>query len=239
MSDIKRIGDSGIHTIEGNIAGDLAAQFTKQREKQQKEYEALKNKIKESNKAVIGQINDKFSSTIDSAEQEFRRKTIGLVSAEDFRKASEETGKAQKLYDEQLLLDKEQQIEKDRLNEVLKAKERQIKRKKALSALSFADEEENSDSEQPNVKSRKVNAEPKGKADEVTKNIPKKPTSLKNPNVDTSFLPDARREKEIELQKEKLKKEWLEEQERIKEEVILVCLFYFIINIGLYFRNLK
>lgn len=210
MTDIRRVGESGVYTSEGNIAGDLAAQFTKEREKQQKEYESLKNRIKENNKAVVGQINEKFSSAVDSAEHEFRRKTVGLVTAEEFRKASAEAGQAQKKLEEENLLNRQKQLEKDREDEALRAKERQIKRKKALATLSFAaddDEEEREEEDLPITKIRKLNDDSNSKK------------SLKNPNVDTSFLPDPRREKELELKREQLKQEWLEEQEKIKAEV--------------------
>lgn len=43
----------------------------------------------------------------------------------------------------------------------------------------------------------------------------------KNPNVDTSFLPDREREREMREQREKLKKEWIEEQDKIKSERLL------------------
>lgn len=42
----------------------------------------------------------------------------------------------------------------------------------------------------------------------------------KNPNVDTSFLPDREREEKERLERELLRKQWLAEQDRIKEEVI-------------------
>jgi protein FAM50 len=202
MTDIRRIGEAGVHTIEGNIAGDLAAQFTKEREKQQQEYEVIKNKIKAANNAVVGKINDKFNSAVDNADQEFRKKTVGLVSADDFRKASEEATNAQKAFQESQLLEKQKSLQHHVADEEVRAKTREDKRKKTLATLSFGMEEDNNDD------------------DEVI--IPKKKSkNLKNPNVDTSFLPDPRREKEIELQKEQLKKEWLEKQELIKAEVSL------------------
>lgn len=34
MTDIKRVGDSGIHTVEGNVAGGRAAKLTKIRDQQ-------------------------------------------------------------------------------------------------------------------------------------------------------------------------------------------------------------
>ena len=45
--------------------------------------------------------------------------------------------------------------------------------------------------------------------------------SKKNPNVDTSFLPDRERERGMLEQREKLKKEWLEDQERTKSEMFV------------------
>lgn len=51
----------------------------------------------------------------------------------------------------------------------------------------------------------------------------------KNPNVDTSFLPDREREREKREQREKLKKEWIEEQDKIKSKSFCSfrLLFYF------------
>lgn len=43
----------------------------------------------------------------------------------------------------------------------------------------------------------------------------------KNPNVDTSFLPDRERERDMREQREKLKKEWIEEQDKVKSERLL------------------
>jgi len=53
---------SGIHTVEGNVAGSRAARLTKQREAQKAEYESYKNKIKEQNSAAVGRIDDKFNA---------------------------------------------------------------------------------------------------------------------------------------------------------------------------------
>lgn len=51
MTDIRRVGDTGIHTVEGNVAGIKASRLTKKRDAQQAEYQAAKNKIKEQNAA--------------------------------------------------------------------------------------------------------------------------------------------------------------------------------------------
>ncbi len=82
MTDIRRVGDSGIHTIEGNVAGARAAELTKQREKEQAEYESVKNKIKHQNSVSVGRIDDKFNAASDILEQEFKKRTVGLVTAE-------------------------------------------------------------------------------------------------------------------------------------------------------------
>lgn len=48
----------------------------------------------------------------------------------------------------------------------------------------------------------------------------------KNPDVDTSFLPDRYREEEERLDRENLRKQWLAEQERIKNETIEIVYSY-------------
>jgi protein FAM50 len=53
----------GIHTVEGNVAGERAARLAKEREKEQQQYEAVKNKIKEQNSAKLGKIDDKFNTS--------------------------------------------------------------------------------------------------------------------------------------------------------------------------------
>ncbi|KAJ3148284.1 hypothetical protein HDU89_004881 [Geranomyces variabilis] len=48
----------------------------------------------------------------------------------------------------------------------------------------------------------------------------------KNPTVDTSFLPDREREEEERLEREKLREVWLEQQEKIKLDKILITYSY-------------
>jgi protein FAM50 len=74
--------------------------------------------------------------------------------------------------------------------------------------------EENGDAD--NGKKR---ASPNEDNDEVDK--PSKRAKLrKNPNVDTSFLPDREREEEDRRERERLRQEWLKRQEEIKNEEI-------------------
>lgn len=196
MTDIKRIGDSGVHTVEGNVAGNRAAQLTKQRDQQKAEYESVKNKIKTDNAATIGSIDNKFSSASDVLEQEFRRKTVGLVSADDFRKAREEATDT-KAESQKHAEWKEQKAAANKLQA------RELKRKKIASSLSFEmDGEED--------------------AEEAESEVFKNKKRLKDPSVDTSYLPDRERDREINEKKAQLQKEWLDRQEQIKNEVLFV-----------------
>ena len=236
MTDIRRIGDSGVHTVEGNVAGGRAARLTKERDAQQAEYEAIKGKIKEQNAVGIGRIDDKFNVASDAVEQEFRKRTVGLVSAEDFRKArdivnSESlTDQTQKLADERKAL------------EELKKKERAEKRKKLASSLSFDLEEEPvsftkaskiqfTDNASSNCSTAASSAEHVSTTATTTtaaievlggegkESPPFKKKVMKNPEVDTSYLPDRDRDLMREREKARLRDEWLQQQEVIKNEV--------------------
>lgn len=93
------------------------------------------------------------------------------------------------------------------------------KRKKAAKAtLSFAlddegGEEEGSGSSTPNL-------EPNGEKPA------KRAKFRKNPNVDTSFLPDREREEAERREREELRQEWIRRQEEMKQEEIEVTYSY-------------
>lgn len=196
MTDIRRVGDAGIHTVEGNVAGNRAVKLTKQRDAQKAEYEAVKNKIKEDNAAIIGKIDDKFSSASDAQEQEFRRKTVGLVSADEFRRAREAANDSKTGPSEELLAQQEKRQQENKLEA------RELKRKKMASSLSF-DVEDGAE----------------GEEEEDVTSLLKAKKRLKDPTVDTSYLPDRERDRELNEKRQQLQKEWLEKQEQIKNEV--------------------
>ncbi|KAI8094074.1 FAM50A protein [Thamnidium elegans] len=50
--------------------------------------------------------------------------------------------------------------------------------------------------------------------------VPKKRKMLKDPTIDTSFLPDREREERERIEREELRKEWILKQEEIKNELI-------------------
>ena len=134
MTDIKRVGDSGVYTKEGMVAGSRAAGLTKQREKEQAEYEAKKNAIKDMNSSGLGSIGAKFSSSTERAEQEFKKRTVGLVTADDFRKARESVDESAKEYE------RKSKEEKEAI-ECKKKADREKKRKKLERELEETNEE--------------------------------------------------------------------------------------------------
>ena len=54
----------------------------------------------------------------------------------------------------------------------------------------------------------------------------KKRRIIKNPDVDTSFLPDRQREEEENRLREQLRQEWVEKQEKLKNEDIEITFSY-------------
>lgn len=104
---------------------------------------------------------------------------------------------------------------------------RMRKRKKAAKAtLSFAMDDEGEDEEPANVdEGRRSSSKDK---EEVSEDGPpsKKGKFRKNPNVDTSFLPDREREEAERKERERLRVEWLDKQEETKTEEIEVVYSY-------------
>ena len=107
-------------------------------------------------------------------------------------------------------------IQKQKNDEEKKIMKEQ-KRKKLQASLSFADDEDFDDNKDDNIE------------------LYKKKTK-KNPSVDTSYLPDAERDRALEEKKEKLRMEWLEQQEVIKNEllevgmILLLFIIYYLLS---------
>lgn len=98
------------------------------------------------------------------------------------------------------------------------------KRKKAAKAtLSFAmDEDEEGGGEgTPTGGSISPSPVPKDTSvDDISEQPAKRSKFRKNPNVDTSFLPDRDREEAERKERERLRQEWLKKQEEMKQEEI-------------------
>lgn len=181
--------------------GARAMALMKRREKMKADIEAAKNKISEKHK--IADISNKFSTHYDVVEQQLKSSTIGLVTLDQMRAKQEDLVRE---HEKQLAA----KIKSDETeSESSKKKQKKIKLKQT-SALSFnLDEDEGGeDSDDQPV-------------------VPLKKKKLgKNPDVDTSFLPDRDREEMERLEREKIRQEWVEKQEKIKNEDVEITYSY-------------
>lgn len=252
MTDIKVVADTGIYTVEGQVSGARAAALNKKREQDREKYEQLKQQIKNQNSLSVGRIDDKFRSASDALEQDFRAKTIGLVSGASYRAAREAV-------DDALLRQAEREKLENEAQQVVQASkklEREKRRKKMSATLSFNEDDEEDGDGDGDGGSVEAHGKGKGKqmdcddgkeAEKLTSNAgyntgkntesgesegdneesrKKKMKLMKNPNVETSFLPDRERDLQLQREKERLRQEWLEQQEAIKKEKLLVVYSY-------------
>ncbi|XP_029785581.1 protein FAM50A [Suricata suricatta] len=159
-------------------------------------------------------IDKKFSAHYDAVEAELKSSTVGLVTLNDMKAKQEALVKER----EKQLAKKEQSKELQLKLEKLREKERKKEAKRKISSLSFTleEEEEAGDEEEEE-------AEEELEREEITT---KKRKLGKNPDVDTSFLPDRDREEEENRLREELRQEWEAKQEKIKSEEIEITFSY-------------
>ncbi|KAB1253010.1 Protein FAM50A [Camelus dromedarius] len=179
----------------------------KKREKQREQMEQMKQRIAEEN-IMKSNIDKKFSAHYDAVEAELKSSTVGLVTLNDMKAKQQALVKER----EKQLAKKEQSKELQLKLEKLREKERKKEAKRKISSLSFTlEEEEEAGEEEEEV----VMYEEELEREEVTT---KKRKLGKNPDVDTSFLPDRDREEEENRLREELRQEWEAKQEKIKSE---------------------
>jgi len=172
-----------------------------QRELEHEKYvEALK-KVKEQ-KAATASIQEKFADKQDNTEELLNEGTTGRQSLNDYRRKRERIQREMS----QMLKPPEEEKKKRQKIEVPKQKGR----------LSFNDEDHEESDEEPVFKKQKSSSA-----------VFMKRKIGKDPSVDTSFLPDKDRDEELERDAERKKLEWLDEQERIKEEFVRVDYCYY------------
>ena len=210
---------------EGRREEALVKQRTQMREEFERQKQSL---IQETEKARPS--SNRFVGQNDSMEDTLKKSTVGLVRLEDFqqrRKELEEAKAREAARTNELkyvwrsarffscftlcmrasddLLDVE-----DLLRDEKKVKKR---KKTAKSTLSFAlDDEEGEEGGSLSLNG----GEPPVK----------RPKSRKNPEVDTSFLPDREREEAERREREQLRQEWLRKQEELKKEDIEITYSY-------------
>ncbi|XP_008213949.1 uncharacterized protein LOC100116858 [Nasonia vitripennis] len=198
-----------------------AMQLMKKREIAQQEIELRKKKIE--NDLKIHNIENKFATHYNAVEQQLKTSTIGLVTLDEMKAKQENIVKERERKLAQKAKEKEQEKER-----ALAAKQAEkSKQKNQIKALSFnldEDEEEEGGAvsdEDSDAKSEKSSV---SKTSEHSEPLVKK--IKKNPDVDTSFLPDREREEEENRLREELRQEWARKQNALKEEEIEITFSY-------------
>ncbi|CAH1117337.1 unnamed protein product [Phaedon cochleariae] len=189
-----------------------AMQLMKKREKEMQDMELRKKKIEEELK--LNNIETKFATHYDAVEQQLKSSTIGLVTLDEMKAKQENIVKER----EKKLAQKQAEKEREKQRQLEAKQAEKNKQKMQIQALSFSLEEDNEDSEDSGSESFKRPFE------EVEKSNMKK--IKKDPNVDTSFLPDREREEEENRLREELRQQWAEQQQKLKEEVMDITFSY-------------
>ncbi len=203
--------ETGIQTVEGNVAGSRAALLSRKREREQQEFESRAAKLRQDAIRERKGMDEKFQYDVAHASEEmaFKERTVGLVSAEEFKRAAAGISlgptaeEQERAAEEATIQAKKAQLEQKLRNKELKKKEKL--KKKQMCSLSFAEEEENEDVATENATSTVLK---------------------KDPHVDTSFLPDKQREQEYEAERQRLKAEWLATQQQMKDEKLEITYSY-------------
>ncbi|XP_062124250.1 protein FAM50 homolog [Drosophila sulfurigaster albostrigata] len=203
-----------------------AAQLMKKREIQQQEIEFRKKKIEEELK--LDKIENKFATHYDAVEQQLKSSTIGLVTLDEMKAKQEDIVRER----EKKLAQKkdEKDREKQRALEAIQAEKN--KQKRQIQALSFNmddDENEDDNDDDDNDKEKETFQKPApAKWTEIrNEEVPiKKKKICKNPDVDTSFLPDREREEQENRLREQLRQEWVMQQAELKDEDISITFSY-------------
>jgi protein FAM50 len=190
-----------------------AMQLMKKREIAQQEIELRKKKIE--NDLKIHNIENKFATHYNAVEQQLKTSTIGLVTLDEMKAKQENIVKER----ERKLAQKEKEKEQEKERALAAKQAERTKQKKQIQALSFNLDEE----------------EEQGNFEEALCIREKKPIEClelsikkikKNPDVDTSFLPDREREEEENKLREELRQEWAQKQNALKEEEIEITFSY-------------
>lgn len=189
-----------------------AMQLMKKREIAQQEIELRKKKIEDDLK--IHNIENKFATHYNAVEQQLKTSTIGLVTLNEMKAKQENIVKER----ERKLAQKEREKEQEKERALAAKQAEKNKQKKQIQALSFnlyEDEIEFLEGETEKSEILKDND-----IGPITKKI------KKNPDVDTSFLPDREREEEENRLREELRQEWARKQNALKEEEIEITFSY-------------
>nr|CAI5838562.1 unnamed protein product [Callosobruchus analis] len=193
-----------------------AMQLMKKREKEMQDMEIRKKKIEEDLK--LNNIETKFATHYDAVEQQLKSSTIGLVTLDEMKAKQENIVKER----EKKLAQKQAEKEREKQRQLEAKQAEKNKQKKQIQALSFSLDEDEAADDDAEEDSKEDIVTFKRPPEEVEKSNLKK--IKKDPNVDTSFLPDREREEEENRLREELRQQWAEQQQKLKEEEIDITL---------------
>lgn len=197
-------------------------QLQKKRERDQEEIEIKKRKLADELK--VANMESKFSTHFDAVENDLKTSTVGLLTVEEMRTRQENAVKEREMQlarknREELRLLKKEEKEKE------KVKKKQSQQIKALS-FNVCDEDDEDDDEdeesgepQPTSTVTESQSGPSGE-------FLKKKRFGKNPDVDTSFLPDVDRDEEENRLREELRLQWEERQAKLRAEEVEITYSY-------------
>jgi protein FAM50 len=218
--------DTGIHTVEGNVAGSRAAGLEKKRARDQEEFEQRKRQIAADARSSSTSIHSKFAEGSVAAiqEQSFKTKTVGLVSAADFKAAALA---AEQPVEEEVVVESAQD-KAAREKAAKKARKKKLKEKrKMMSTLSFAGDEVAQEwMEEETTRDENEARDTVGSDEKPVAAAAVAVASMKNPAVDTSFLPDKARDEEAASKRKRLELQWKINQAAMKEEKLQITYSY-------------
>lgn len=171
----------------------------KERKQLQQEVERRKDAIVAAGSNVLDTASN-FAARSGTVEDLLKNDTVGLVSHKDY--------KARRLYLERCAA--EEREKRDAVIRKKDAESRKQRLKRANRARLSFDASDDDDSE----------------SSASGKNSPKKRRICKDPRADTTFLPDRERELAKQRERERLRQEWLNEQDRIKQEMVKITYSY-------------
>lgn len=199
-----------------------AMQLMKKREQAQQEIEFRKKKIEEDLR--INNIENKFASHYDAVEQQLKSSTIGLVTLDEMKAKQEDIVRER----EKKLAQKKEQKDREKLKALEAKQAEKNKQKQQIQALSFSVEDEESNDDEDKEVEEKPKKPFKWIKDEDEEDLPAVPSKKvrKNPDVDTSFLPDREREERENKLREELRQEWVGQQATLKDQEITITFSY-------------
>ncbi|XP_008550385.1 protein FAM50 homolog [Microplitis demolitor] len=200
-----------------------AMQLMKKREIAQQEIELRKKKIEDDLK--IHNIENKFATHYNAVEQQLKTSTIGLVTLNEMKAKQENIVRER----ERKLAQKEREKEQEKERALAAKQAEKNKQKRQIQALSFNLEEDEDEAQVSDVDDDRNDSDVKTveKSDDDSKDSFQPVKKIKkNPDVDTSFLPDREREEEENRLREELRQEWAMKQNALKEEEIEITFSY-------------